>query len=217
MIWLLGDPHGGEDTEGIRQYLQRAPEGDLLLLLGDVGLKFADTDQNREFDRLLLNAQKPIAFLDGNHENFPYLGGFPVEDWMGGKVHRLTEQLVHLMRGNIYTLEGKTFFVFGGCKSSAKWKEMGLWYPGDEPEPEQLELARQNLEKCDYKVDYILTHKYEQTPARGTCCPTLQAFTQWLEEHVTYRHWYAGHWHINQQVDEKHSFVFDPPVFLTKE
>ena len=214
MIWLLSDPHGGETTEGIRQYLQTAPSNDLLILLGDVGLKFTDTEENREFDRLLLGARKPIAFLDGNHENFGYIDSFPVEDWMGGKVHRLTDYVVHLMRGNIYTLAGKTFFVFGGCKSSAKWKEMGLWYPGDEPEPKQLALAYQNLAKHDYKVDYILTHKYEQTPARGTCCPALQAFTEFLEAKVTYRHWYAGHWHQNLLVDEKHSFVFDPPVFI---
>ena len=118
------------------------------------------------------------------------------------------------MRGNIYTIEGKTFFVFGGCKSSPKWKEMGLWYPGDEPEEAEITLARRNLAAHQNRVDYILTHKYEQTPARGTCCPALQELTEYLEANITYRHWYAGHWHTNQTVDEKHSFVFDPPVFL---
>ena len=214
MIWLLSDAHGGEATAGIQQYLQTAPAGDLLIMLGDVGLNFADTEKNREFDRMLLGAKKPIAFLDGNHENFPYINSFPEEPWMGGKVHRLTDCLVHLMRGNIYTIEGKTFFVFGGCKSSPKWKEMGLWYPGDEPEEAEITLARRNLAAHQNRVDYILTHKYEQTPARGTCCPALQELTEYLEANITYRHWYAGHWHTNQTVDEKHSFVFDPPVFL---
>lgn len=214
MIWLLSDSHGGEATEGIRQYLDTAPQDDLLILLGDVGLKFADTEENRAFDRLLLSASKNIAFLDGNHENFAYINSFPAEEWNGGTVHRLTDHLVHLMRGNIYFLEGKTFFVFGGCKSSPRWKEMGLWYPGEEPEPEEIALAHRNLAAHGYKVDYILTHKYEQTPARGTCCPELQKLTEYLEANVTYNHWYYGHWHKNQTVDSTHSVVYNPPVYL---
>lgn len=211
MIWLLSDPHGGEATAGIRQYLDTAPQEDLLILLGDVGLKFADTEENRAFDRLLFSATKSIAFLDGNHENFAYINSFPVEEWNGGTVHRLTDHLVHLMRGNIYCLEGKTFFVFGGCKSSPRWKEMGLWYPGEEPEPGEIALAHRNLAAHGYKVDYILTHKYEQTPVRGTCCPELQKLTEYLEANVTYRHWYCGHWHKNCQMDAKHTVIFDPP------
>ena len=214
MIWLLSDPHGGESAEGLRQYLESASQDDLLILLGDVGLRFADTEENRRFDDLLLSTKKNIAFLDGNHENFAYINSFPAEQWNGGQVHRLTPHLVHLMRGNIYRLEGKTFFVFGGCKSSPRWKEMGLWYPGEEPEPEEIALAHQNLSAHEYKVDYILTHKYEQTPPHGTCCPELQKLTQYLETHVTYRHWYAGHWHKNQAIDETHSVVYEPAVLI---
>lgn len=156
---------------------------------------------------MLLSAEKNIAFLDGNHENFPFLRSFPEEHWHGGKVHRLTSHVVHLMRGNIYTLEGKTFFVFGGCKSSAKWKTMGLWYPGEEPAPEEIALSRENLARHRYKVDYILTHKYEQ--GIGTVCPVLWELTKEWESTVQYSHWYYGHWHKNLQVDTKHSIVFD--------
>ena len=211
MIRLLSDLHGGENIQGFLQYLEIAEENDLLILLGDVGLKFADTEENRRFDELLLSTTKNIAFLDGNHENFAYINSFPVEDWNGGKVHRITDTVVHLMRGNVYTLENQTFFVFGGCKSSAKWKEMGLWYPGEEPEPGEIALARKNLAAHDYKVDYILTHKYEETPPTGTCCPALQKLTEYLEANVTYRHWYCGHWHKNCQMDAKHTVIFDPP------
>lgn len=214
MIWLLSDPHGGEAVSGILQYLETAPPEDLLILLGDVGLKFADTEANRAFDRLLFSAQKNIAFLDGNHENFAYINSFPEEDWKGGRIHRLTPHLVHLMRGNIYALEGRTFFVFGGCKSSPRWKEMGLWYPGEEPEPEEIDLARKNLAAHGHKVDYILTHKYEETPPKGTCCTELRKLTEYLEANVTYRHWYCGHWHRNSPMDDTHTVVFDPPTFL---
>ena len=214
MIRLLSDLHGGENIQGFLQYLEIAEENDLLILLGDVGLKFADTEENRRFDELLLSTRKNIAFLDGNHENFAYINSFPVEDWNGGKVHRITDTVVHLMRGNVYTLENQTYFVFGGCKSSAKWKEMGLWYPGEEPEPGEIALARKNLAAHDYKVDYILTHKYEETPPKGTCCPALQKLTEYLEANVTYRHWYCGHWHKNCRIDNAHTVIFEPAAPL---
>ena len=214
MIWLLSDLHGGENIRGFREYLAEAKEEDLLILLGDVGLKFADTEENRLFDELFLSADKNIAFIDGNHENFPYINSFPEGDWNGGRVHRITDKVVHLMRGNVYTLEGKTFFVFGGCKSSSKWKEMGLWYPGEEPEAAELELARKNLAAHDHKVDYILTHKYEESPPKGTVCQPLWELTCWLEANVRYRHWYCGHWHKNHRMDDRHTVVFDPPFPL---
>ena len=214
MIWLLSDPHGGENIQGLLQYLETAREDDLLILLGDVGLQFADTEENRRFDQLLFSTDKHIAFLDGNHENFAYINSFPVEDWNGGKIHRLTDHLVHLMRGNIYTIENKTFFVFGGCKSSARWKEMGLWYPGEEPEPGEIALAHKNLALHNHRVDYILTHKYEETPAKGTYCPDLQELVSYLEANVSYHHWYAGHWHKNCQVDSTHSIIFEPAIPL---
>lgn len=212
MIWLLSDLHGGENIRGFQEYLETAGEDDLLILLGDIGLKFAETEENRCFDELLLSAKKNIAFLDGNHENFPYLKTFPEEMWNGGKVHRISGHVVHLMRGNVYTIEGKTFFVFGGCKSSPKWKTMGLWYPGEEPEPEELALAHKNLAAHHNRVDYILTHKYEESPPKGTVCPDLRELILWLEANVSYTHWYCGHWHRNYHMDDTHTVVFDPAM-----
>ena len=214
MIWLLSDPHGGESAEGLRQYLESASQDDLLILLGDVGLRFADTEENRRFDDLLLSTKKNIAFLDGNHENFAYINSFPTEQWNGGQVHRLTPHLVHLMRGNIYRLEDKTFFVFGGCKSSPRWKEMGLWYPGEEPEAEEIDLAHKNLIARNCQVDYILTHKYEESPPKGTVCQPLRELILWLETNVRYCHWYCGHWHKNHRMDDTHTVVFDSPLPL---
>ena len=121
MIYLISDIHGDKDFKGLKEYAANAGEEDLLIILGDVGLEFEKTERNREFTQFFLGLQKPIAIVDGNHENFAFLNSFPEEEWNGGRIHRLSPYIVHLMRGNIYCLEGKTFFVFGGCKSSAKW------------------------------------------------------------------------------------------------
>ena len=214
MIYLISDLHGKIDFAGIKKYCDIAKEDHLLIILGDVCLEFEKTEENRKFTDYILSIDKNIAIMDGNHDNFAFLNSFPLEEWNGGVVGRITKSIVHLKRGNIYTIEGKTFFSFGGCKSSAKWKDMGLWHEGEEPTEEQYALARENLKKHNYKVDYILTHKYEQTPTRGTVCEKLREFTLFLEENVEYKQWFSGHWHRNMQVDEKHTLVYDEPNLI---
>ena len=56
-------------------------------------------------------------FVDGNHENFDRLYEYPVEEWHGGKVHKIRPSVIHLMRGQIFEIEGKSIFTFGGASS----------------------------------------------------------------------------------------------------
>lgn len=209
MIYFISDLHGEKKFPGFLEYLENAKEEDLLIILGDVCLDFENTDENREFTEFFLSANKNIAIVDGNHENFKFLKSFPEEDYNGGKVHRLTKKIVHLKRGNVFTLEGQSFFVFGGCKSSPRWKQMGLWHEGDEPYDDELRTAYYNLEKYNHQIDYILTHKYEETPGKGTVSTELQKLTQYIDENVRFKRWYAGHWHSNENIDELHALVYD--------
>ena len=217
MIYLISDPHGGESMEGIKGYLERCKDDDLLIILGDLGLNFQKTEENRRFTEWFLSLNRQIAIVEGNHENHAYIQSFPEEEWQGGMVHRLTDTIVHLQRGNVYTIAGKTFFVMGGCRSSAKWKEMGLWYPGEEPTEEELELAYSNLQKQGNWVDYVLTHKYgNYRGERGAEYPhcSLEGLIRYIDENVVFEHWYAGHSHINKVIDESHQIVYDEPVVV---
>ena len=119
MIYFLSDQHGGESYGEIQKYLDTAGEDDLLIILGDLGLKFQDTEENRAFDEFILSAKKKIAFIDGNHENFDrlYSEEFEVVDFHGGKAHKIRDNIYHLMRGYVYELCGKKFFAFGGASS----------------------------------------------------------------------------------------------------
>lgn len=210
MIYLLSDLHqGGEGSmQAFRDYVATAKDEDLLILLGDICLNLEEA--YREFDEFFLSIKKNIAFIDGNHENFDYLYSFPEEDWNGGKVHRLTDHIVHLMRGHIFTIEGKTFLAFGGCKSSVRWKDRGLWYPQEEPNDEEYALLKENLEKRGNQVDYILTHKYET--GRGTQTPRLKELAEYIDGNIDFKMWYAGHWHTDEQIDERHALVFAVPT-----
>lgn len=207
MIYLLSDIHGDKDFKGLKDYLKIATDEDLLIILGDTGLMYAEREDYREFTEFFLSIDKNIAFIDGNHENFDYLYSFPREDWNGGKIHRLTKNIVHLERGNIFTLQGKTFFVLGGCKSSDKWKELGLWYPQESPTDTEIHFAKENLLKHGCKVDYILTHRYEKTNEDPEAL-TLEGVRNYIDKNVEFIHWYAGHWH-STQLNRRHSIIYD--------
>lgn len=212
MIYLLSDIHGDTEFKGLKDYLKIARKDDWLLILGDTGLMYAEKEDYREFTEFFLSIDKNIAFIDGNHENFDYLYSFPEEDWNGGRIHRLTQNIIHLKRGYIFEIQGKSFFTLGGCKSSAKWKEMGLWYPQEDPTEEEIKLALNNLKLYKNKVDFILTHRYDK-PQADPKPYTLAGITKYIDQNVDFKHWYAGHWHCTQ-LNERHSTVYDQLIKL---
>ena len=207
MIYLLSDLHG-EWKQGLAEYLERYQKGDLLIVLGDVGLKFEKNQENELFTQKFLRIDKPIAIIDGNHDNHAYLNAFPQEEWCGGTVNRLSEYIVRLRRGQIFQVQGKTLFVMGGCKSSAIWKEKGLWYEGEEPTCEEVLSAYSNLRLYGNKVDYILTHKYHPD-MQSDDEAGLDGLKEYIDGNVTFKHWYAGHWHKELVFDERHTIVYD--------
>ena len=86
---------------------------------------------------------------------------------------------------------------------------MGLWYFGELATEEELSLAYENLKKHNYSVDYILTHKYERRPAETGTFGELEELIQFINKNVEFKHWYAGHYHLNEMADDKHTFVYD--------
>ena len=198
-----------ENRSAIEDYVKICAEDDLLIILGDLGLGFEDTKKNQVFDEYFLSLRANIAFLDGNHENHPLINSYPIEEWCGGFVHRLTPNIVHLIRGNIYDIDGNSFFVMGGCKSSPKWKEMGLWYDGENPSEKEIMFAYQNLNQHGNAVDYVLTHKYETEDCSSKSELSLEGLIYYLKTQVAYKAWISGHWHSYIKFDEKHFCVYD--------
>ena len=101
-----------------------------------------------------------ILFIDGNHENFEPLNSYPVEVWNGGKVHRISYSIIHLMRGQVFMIESKSFFTFGGALSFDKGRriEGKSWWKEEMPTPEDYKEALINLATVNYDVDYIVSH-----------------------------------------------------------
>lgn len=116
-IYITGDTHGTLDVAKLAKLNKIISEDDYLIVLGDFGICW-DDGANDERVRNFWNRKKcHVLFIDGNHENFNLLNAHDASEWNGGKVHRIGENITHLMRGQVFEIGGKTFFTMGGAAS----------------------------------------------------------------------------------------------------
>lgn len=234
MIYVTGDYHGGRDAAKLHPRLfpegESLSRGDVVIVCGDFGMPW--TGSNDEAAQLAWLASRPwtTAFVDGNHECFSWYFEQPEEKWRGGRIHRFADypSIVHLMRGQVYRLDGATVFTMGGATSVDRaWRVPGLsWFPEELPSAAEYEEAGRNLDHVGWKVDYVLTHTCATGllpralyPDTGWQTPDLDALTEFLEtleRRLFYRRWYFGHFHKDRDVDDRHTLLYQRVVRLGK-
>ena len=187
MVFITGDCHGNFRRFGRRYFPEQETmdRDDYIIVAGDFGGVWADTpEENYWLDWL---EQRPFTtlFVDGNHENFRRLDTFPSHIWHGGSVHQIRPHVLHLLRGQLYEIGGRTFFTMGGAKShdvengildpadpnfraqqSAlkrsgrnRFRVLGRsWWPEELPSDEEYHTALKTLERTNWQVDYVITH-----------------------------------------------------------
>lgn len=223
MIYLTGDTHGTIEIGKLSRAnlaVERVEpgEGDFVIILGDFGLVFAPDGQSAE-ERWWLKwlDKKPWAtlFIDGNHENFARLNALPEEEWRGGRVHRVSESVLHLMRGQVFEIDGRSFFTMGGAASHDRQfrKEGRSWWPEELPSEEELARADAALDGCGRRVDYVLTH-CAPTLVQGRINPTflpdrLTEYLQHVRDTTAFHRWYFGHYHIDREYDDGFCALYD--------
>lgn len=217
MVLVTGDTHGEQSR--FNELLAQMQPGDTLIVCGDCGLLFYNTVTEFVFLNKLAKEPCTICFCDGNHENFRALGSYPVEEWNGGKVHRIRNNVLHLMRGQVFTIEGMKYFVMGGAYSVDRYmrRENVSWWKEELPTPGEYREAAANLKAHGFAVDYVISHtapreiirKMGENPDFAKDAE-LTGFLEWVMYETKYRAWYFGHWHRDEWVDEKHcALLFD--------
>lgn len=168
-------------------------------------------------------SSEPTAFcfltlfcIHGNHERRPEsLDVYDEREWHGGQV--FTEDrypnILFAKDGEIYDLDGQKAIAIGGAYSIDKaWRVEGRsWWPDEQPSEEIKSRVEQSLENCSWSIDIVLSHttplKYEPTEVfiRGVDQSKVDKSTEiWLdsiEDRLTYRKWYCGHYHTEKKID----------------
>ena len=220
-IYITGDIHGYPirfDQSKLNVMGLNLTKNDKVIICGDFGLPwYRDAEEECCLDWL---EAKPfeILFVDGNHENFDLLNALPVEERYGGKVRKLRDNVFHMMRGEVYEIEGKTFFAFGGATSFDKYmreEHIDWWEEEVFSEEERLNAVR-NLERTGNNVDCVITHT---APRRfldnltvhlqgADKCPVSE-FLDELSYKTQYEKWYFGHFHTDAKINEMFTCMYE--------
>lgn len=215
MIYLTGDTHGDfrRFSTGSFPEQKEMDKNDYVIICGDFGGIWDWQGESREekyWLDWLENKSFTTLFVDGNHENFKRLYKYPQKSWNNGFVNEIRPSILHLQRGNIFYIDGISFFAFGGARSHdiqggilepddpyftekrKRLERQGIcfrinkvsWWEEEMPSEQEMAIGLMNLKKNKNKVDFIITHDCPASTlalfGHGTYKP--DELNQYLEE-----------------------------------
>lgn len=218
MIYITGDTHCPIDIHKLNT--KNFPEqrnltkDDTLIICGDFGAVWDGGKEDEYWQKWLDKKNMTVVFCDGNHENFDLLYQYPQIMWNGGRVRKIKPNVLHLMRGESYNIEGKTFFVLGGADSHDKeYRTEGkTWWKQERPDDIDLNNARDTLNNLEWKVDYVITHTAPRKIVHHFGYVTEDSdFQDFLDEMsicLDFKKWFFGHFHKDVHLSDKYVALY---------
>ena len=215
MIYVTGDTHG--DFDRIANFCARmnTKPSDIMIILGDAGINFYGGWRDLYKKEFVSKLPITLFCIHGNHERRPAtIATYVEKEWHGGNVYveERYPSILFAKDGEVYELNGKRTIVIGGAYS-IDWmlRTPGQsWWPDEQPSDEVKACVEQKLELIGWDVDIVLTHtaplKYEPVEAflpfidQKQVDKTTEAWLGMLEERLSYRKWFCGHYHIRKNV-----------------
>ncbi|MBQ4225201.1 MAG: metallophosphoesterase [Oscillospiraceae bacterium] len=219
MIYLTGDTHIPIDIEKLNEKL--FPEQlsmtreDHVIICGDFGGIWDESERHKKWLEWLAERNFTVLFADGNHENFTMLEKYPVSEWHGGKIHVIADNIFHLMRGQVFDIENRLFFVMGGAYSKDRiFRTPGVsWWAREMPDEEEYKEALRNLKKVGFSVDHVITHTAPTNIISRFYTDEhekpLNEFLQYLADTLSFDKWFFGHVHTDEFIDDRFIVLYD--------
>ncbi len=225
MIFITGDTHIPIDINKLsttkfpkQKYLS---EEDYVIVCGDFGGVWDHSHEERYWLKWLASKNFTTLFIDGNHENHQMLNDeFPVIQFCGGNAHKINDKILHLMRGQVYSIGEKKLFTMGGASSHDKEsrKEGKNWWSQEMPSENEYQTAAHNLQASGWQVDFVITHcapnSIQSQVKDGYEESELTDFLESVKEKLTFDKWFFGHYHVDKQIADKYICIFEKIVEL---
>ena len=227
-IFITGDCHADISRFGdVWQNVVHPTEEDYVIILGDFGLVWADREDLYEQIHLdWLQAQPwTTIVIGGNHENYAALErNYPIEKVTIGKgevrCRRVRPKILFMERGEIFYINNKSFFCFGGADSTDKEYRIinESWWERERPSEEEFEYAKAKLDWNNGEVDYILSHEGPTCVQRWlyhsvVTNPTADMLYEFYHT-VKYGDWYFGHHHKNIDLPDNLHILYENIIEL---
>lgn len=152
-ICFAGDWHGF--TDQAQKVMIAAHERGVrhIIQVGDFGFWRSSERFLRRIQKLAQKYDQYVYFVDGNHEDFPYLYTFPVTEH---GTREILPRIHHLPRGFHWEWNGIDYMAMGGAYSvDKKWRTPGYdWFRQEEITDEDVLVVANDL----HDVDVLVTH-----------------------------------------------------------
>lgn len=216
----MGDTHG-DISRFSHKNIKKLKKGDYLIICGDFGFIWDGSEKENALLKKIGAKPFTTVFTDGCHENYDILARYEETELNGSRAHRISGNLYHLCRGEIYDLDGKKFFAFGGGHTSDMDARMetGTWWSEELPDDSEISHGNEVLERAGLTVDYIITHEPPASIKEFMNCMTgeicqLNTYFDSLREKVKFKMWFFGKLHKNKLIPPKYAAVFDEPYVI---
>ena len=217
MIFTTGDTHGDFSRLFLFCQHQATSENDIMIILGDAGFNFCGDERDRKWKQMVSKLPITVFSIHGNHEMRPAtIPTYHTAEWHGGQVYVEDEfpNLLFGIDGEIYDLDGAQTIVIGGAYSVDKPYRLarGLgWWSDEQPSEEIRQKVENALAARNWKIDVVLSHttplKYEPREVflsgidQSTVDKSTEIWLDSIEDRLTYKRWYAGHYHTEKKID----------------
>lgn len=221
MVFFTGDIHGSPWNIIKFCKKQHLTRTDIIIILGDVGANYYGDERDSEFKAALASVKPTLLCIHGNHEQRPSnIVGYETHLWNGGKVLIQPEypNLLFAMDGEVFTLCEVRYLVIGGAYSVDKRYRLrnGMgWWPDEQPSDDTKRYVESQI--ASHEIDAVLSHtcpfKYEPREMflpmldQRTVDTSTEVWLDKIEESLSYKAWYCGHWHTDKHIDKMH-FLF---------
>lgn len=198
MIYITGDTHGEFGRFSTKRFpaQKQMTRDDYVIICGDFGGVWKDSPEERHWLDWLNDKPFTTLFIDGNHENHTRLQSeFPLGEFSGGRVRVVRSNILYLLRGEVYIIDGKKFFAFGGASShdirdgildpadfadhrsfrkeywrrymnGEQFRVKGVsWWPEELPAEAEMQHGIETLAAHGNEVDFVITHCLPQEVA----------------------------------------------------
>ena len=217
MIYITGDTHG--DFDRLIHFCSRfqTSRKDTIIILGDAGFNYYGGKRDRRAKQIVSDLPIMVFSIHGNHEMRPAtIPTYHTVEWHGGQVYVEDDfpTLLFGIDGEIYDLDGTQAIVIGGAYSVDKFYRLANnwgWWPDEQPSDEIKQKVENALTARGWNVDVVLSHttplKYEPVEVfmswvdQSKVDKSTETWLDSIENHLTYKHWYAGHYHTEKDID----------------
>jgi len=230
MIYITGDTHRhiNSDKLNLNNWAEQKEltKDDYLIICGDFGYVWDNSDFEMELRQWIGKKKFTTLFVDGNHDNHFLLNKFPKVNMFRSKVGKISDSIFHLKRGEIYEIDGKKIFCMGGAESIDKNSRTPgySWWSEEIPNIKEFNKGIDNLKKIDYNIDIMITHTCPESifdsviEYRIKDCGVLEKYLEEIKLELSkrnqkYKHFF-GHYHIDKQIDDIHTCIFDNIIKL---